>query len=226
MLSQQEIDCLKKTDFFGALPQEVFEHLLAHAHVIKLKTGTEIFHQGDEAHAVYCVVKGVIKLSVASKNGDTVVVDIFHPGSSFAEMMAFRDVPYPVTATALADSRVVAIPKSLIRHELKTNPVAYSAVLTAAYTHLHRLIRQVEQLKAASGLERVAGFVLAHAEKETNSCSILIPYEKQTLASMLGIKPETLSRAFKRLEGHGLAVRGPIVEIRNRSALEKFLNES
>lgn len=224
MLNHNETECLRKAVFFGALPDDVFTRIAAHATSQSIGAGQVLFRQGDPARMIYCVAEGIVKLWVSSRNGDEVVVEIFREGQCFAEALAFNQNDYPVSASALTTAQVLGIPRSVIQTELRANPDAFPALLTSAYQHLHGLIRQVEQLKAASGLERVAGFVLSQAEAGAGSSKIHIPYEKQELASMLGIKRETLSRAFKRLSGHGLRVDGPTMEITDRAALEAFLS--
>ena len=225
MLKVGDVLRLKENLFFGSLPEEVLEHVVSQSRAIDAEEGQIIFHQGEDAHSVYCIIDGVVKLTVSAVNGETVVVELFHAGDSFAEALAFRDAPYPVSAVALSPSRIIGVPKHLIQSELRANPAAYPAVVTAAYSHLHRLVHQIEQLKAASGTQRVAGFILALAEGHEDGEEFHIPYEKQTIASMLGIKPETLSRAFRRLEEHGLSVKGQKVRIVDHAAVEKYLNE-
>ena len=225
MLKVGDVNRLKENLFFGSLPEEVLEHVVSNSRTIDAQEGDIIFHQGENAHSVYCIVEGVVKLTVSAVNGETVVVELFHAGDSFAEALAFREATYPVSAVALQVSRIIAVPKYLIQSKLRSNPDAYPAVVTAAYSHLHRLVHQIEQLKAASGTQRVAGFILALAEGHEDGTEFHIPYEKQTIASMLGIKPETLSRAFRRLEEHGLIVRGQNARIVNHTAVEKYLNE-
>jgi CRP-like cAMP-binding protein len=225
MLLESDIKRLKGNVFFGSLPDQVLQHVLSQSRVKSVNAGEMIFQQGEDASIVYCIVEGAIKLTVMTKGGEVVVVELFHAGDSFGEALAFRDLPYPVSASALVNSRVVAVPKSVIRLELRAHPDAYPAVVSAAYTHLHRLVQQIEQLKATSATQRTAGFLLALADGNENGSEFHMPYEKQTVASMLGIKPETLSRSFRKLEEHGLSVRGDTIHILDRNALEKFLNE-
>lgn len=226
MLNEADLGSLKQSIFFGALPEDVFNTVVAHAEILNVKSGEAISQQGHPAAAIFCVATGAIKLTVVGSGGREVVVDIFEPGSSFAETLLFRKGNYPVSAIALKPSTVVAIPKSVIETELRAHPEAIPDVLSAAYSHSHRLVRQVEHLKASSGLQRVADFLLTLAERHDEAVRFEIPYEKQTIASMLGIKPETLSRSFRRLTEHGVRVDGPIVEIRDRAALQALLNDA
>ena len=226
MLAPQFIECLRSSVLFGALPDVVFDRIAAQSHVMTARTGDTICREGEEAFSVFCVSVGAVKLTVAGRNGHEVVVDIFHPGTCFAEALLFRKDTYPVSATALSDSKVIMIPKSILEAELKKEPETIPMLLSSTYAHLHRLVRQIEHLKASSGLQRVAGYILTLDDLDKTSRRVQIPYEKQTLASMLGIKPETLSRSFRKLAEHGVSVDGPIIEIRDRAKLERFLGEA
>lgn len=220
------LTCLKKSIFFGTLPDEVLDRIVDAAKVGTYAQGDVICRQGDAANALYCVAEGTVKLSVTVRNGQEVVVEIFQPGHSFAEALLFRDTVYPVSAVALTDAKVISVRKSVVEAELRTHPDTISTVLTATYGHLHRLVRQIEELKATSGLQRVAGYILAMLDHDADAVEVRIPFEKQSLASMLGITPETLSRAFRRLSEHGVRVSGPVVRVHDRRALEEFLEET
>lgn len=226
MLSEMDLSCLKQTIFFGSLPEDVFKAVVARAEVVAVKQGEAFTRQGRPAEDVICVATGALKLTVAASGGREVVVDILESGSSFAEALLFREGPYPVSIIALKPSKVVAIPKSVIETELRAHPEAIPVILSEAYSHSHRLIRQVEHLKASTGLQRVADFLLTLAERHDTAVRFEIPYEKQTIASMLGIQPETLSRSFRRLSEHGVRIHGPFVEIRDRAALRRLLDEA
>lgn len=226
MLTESETARLRETVLFGALPQKIFDRILPHARVSAVRQGSTICRQGETAYSIFCVAEGAVKLTVSARGRQDVVVDIFHPGTAFAEALLFRNDTYPVSAIALTDSTVILLSKSAVEAVLGEQPDTIPTLLSATYSHLHRLVRQIEHLKASSGLQRVAGYILTLSDREDNATVIRIPYEKQTLASMLGIKPETLSRSFRRLSEHGVVVNGPVVEVRDRAALEAFLGEA
>lgn len=228
MLARNHIECLKGSMLFGSLPDHVFDRVVAHPAVraVAYKQDDIVCQQGDPADFVFCVAKGAVKLTTSVRNGQDIVVDVFHPGTCFAEALLFRADDYPVSAIALSPCTVISISKAAVEQELRREPDTIAVLLSSTYAHLHRLLRQIERLKATSGLQRVAGYILALDEREADSNMVRIPYEKQTLASLLGIQPETLSRSFKRLEKHGIRVKGPVVIIEDRRALEAFLGET
>ena len=81
-----------------------------------------------------------------------------------------------------------------------------SSILSATFVHLHGLVAQVEALKAAdrgaAGGESPAG---AGALSKAGACEkMTLPYDKVLIAGRLGMKPESLSRAFARLKEQGV----------------------
>jgi CRP-like cAMP-binding protein len=207
---------------FGSLPEPVFQAIMAHARVQRLEPGQTLFHVGYQATAAFCVLSGLVKLSINQRDGTETVIEIFHAGQSFAEALAFRSAVYPATGTALVESRVLTVSMDALRAELYANPEAFGAILGATYAHLHKLVRQIEQLKSNSGLERLVQFILALKPDEDGA--VEIPFEKRVLASLLGMKPETLSRTFRRLEELGVEVSGRRFMVGDRAALRALLD--
>ena len=72
--------------------------------------------------------------------------------------------------------------------------------------HMHHLVQQVEQLKAQSGVQRVAEFLASLSLAEQGHCAVALPYDKVLIAGRLGLTPESLSRAFARLRSIGVVV--------------------
>lgn len=224
MFAAQPFATLKQSALFGGMRDDLIASVTRGGKLTAYRQGETICRQGEPALSVFCVIEGAVKLNVLGRNGQNVVVEIFNKGASFAEALLFRKAAYPVSAVALVDSQVMVLDKSAIEAELLSKPETIPELLSASYHHLHRLIQQIEELKASSGLERVASYILALADQDAPSSVLEIPFEKQAIASMLGITPETLSRAFRRLSKHGIRVKGRAIEVTNRRALEKFLS--
>ena len=224
MVSREDDSRTRQSFFFGSLPRPVFDAIRTGSRIVTLGDGETLFDEGEQADAVYSVLEGQIKLTTARRDGSEIVVDTFHAGTSFAEAMVFEGSQYPVTATALEYTRVFAAPAVLVRREIRKNPDAFDAMLAASYRHLHSLVRQIEQLKADSGIERLARYLLRLSENAEPGSVLELPVEKQVLASLLGVKPETLSRAFRKLQEHGLEINGPRFQITDGAALARFVD--
>jgi CRP-like cAMP-binding protein len=108
---------------------------------------------------------------------------------------------------------------------MKSRPELATAIVASTFRHLHSLIAQVEQLKAHTGAQRVAEFLLELCPVDEGACAVTLPYDKVLIAGRLGMKPESLSRAFARLRGTGVMVRQNHAAIADVEKLREYVEE-
>ncbi|MEZ5767744.1 MAG: Crp/Fnr family transcriptional regulator [Paracoccaceae bacterium] len=174
--------------------------------------GATIFSQDDPADAIYIVLDGWVKLFRIASSGTEAVVGVFTRGHSFGEAVALRKARYPVFAEAVTDGTLMRLDARELLKRTRLPEVAI-AMLTATYAHLHNFVAQIEQLKARTGPQRVAEFLLELTQSPVGSCSVELPYDKVLIAGRLGMKPESLSRAFTKLREQGVRIQQNSAEI-------------
>ncbi len=203
-------------------PGEIADALLARATVVSVERGTMIFAQDDPADAIFIVLEGWVKLYRIAPAGAEAIVGVFTKGHSFGEAVALRQATYPVYSEAVTDSILLRIEARELLRRLYDSPEVAISMLTATYAHLHNMVAQIEQLKAQTGPQRVAEFLLDLAESQIGSCSVELPYDKVLIAGRLGMKPESLSRAFLKLKEQGVRIMQNSAEIEDTDALRAF----
>lgn len=208
----------------GASP-EATELLLKSSRVRGFDRGATLFLQGEKANAIYIVLEGWVKLYRIAPNGAEAVVGVFTKGRSFGEAVAFKHDVYPVAAEAVTDCRVVRIEADSYLRQIRENPDFAVAVLSATFLHLQSLVSQIEALKAQTGAQRLAEFLLELSACVSGECEVVLPYDKVLIAGRLGMKPESLSRAFAKLRDHGVAVRQNHASITDIEVLRNFADE-
>tara|TARA_R110002096_G_scaffold405044_1_gene602959 strand:+ start:81 stop:767 length:687 start_codon:yes stop_codon:yes gene_type:complete len=194
--------------------QETQELLLKTARLRVFGRGATIFLQGERASGIYIVAEGWVKLYRIAPNGAEAVVGVFTKGRSFGEAVAIRSDVYPVAAEAVTDCKVIRIDAEAYLAQIRENPEFAVSILSATFLHLQSLVSQVEALKAQTVAQRVAEFLLELSTCEDGRCDVILPYDKVLIAGRLGMKPESLSRAFRKLRNYGVAIR------QNRAAIE------
>lgn len=205
------------------LPEPVLNKVLANAHARQFDRGTTIFLQGERANAIFIVAEGWVKLYRMAPNGAEAVVGVFTKGASFGEAVAFRHAEYPVAAEAATDCTLIRIEADTLLREIRDNPEVAISILSATFIHLQGLVAQVEALKAQTGAQRVAEFLLELAPCPAGACEVVLPYDKVLIAGRLGMKPESLSRAFARLKDHGVTIRQNMAQIDDVTALRDYV---
>lgn len=204
---------------------EASELLLKSSRVRSFDRGATFFLQGEKADAIYIVLDGWVKLYRIAPNGTEAVVGVFTKGRSFGEAVAFQHDVYPVAAEAVTDCRVIRIEADSYLRQVRENPEFAVAVLSATFLHLQSLVAQVEALKAQTGAQRLAEFLLELSNCVTGECEVVMPYDKVLIAGRLGMKPESLSRAFAKLRDHGVAIRQNHASIADIEILRNFADK-
>jgi CRP-like cAMP-binding protein len=220
-----DLQVITRIAVFRGLKPETVEHIVAPATAMTLSPHQDLFRQGDPATAFFIVIDGWVKLYRITLSGEEAVIHIFTRGDSFAEAVAFTGARYPATAEAVSQARIVRIPADHIIRCIRESPDIALAMIASTSQHLHHLVTQVEQLKAQSGVQRVAEFLASHCPSDQRSCVIALPYDKVLIAARLGIKPESLSRAFAKLRSVGVAVHASHVTVSDVGKLRQLASD-
>lgn len=221
-LAPSDLQIITRIAVFRGLKPETVEHIIAPATAVMLKAQQCIFRQGDPATAFFIAISGWVKLYRITQAGEETVIHTMTRGDSFAEAVAFTGSRYPATAEAVSDARVVRIPADHIVRCIRQSPDIALAMIASTSQHLHHLVQQVEQLKAQSGVQRVAEFLAALAPNDHGACVIALPYDKVLIAARLGLKPESLSRAFAKLRSVGVDVHASHVAVSDIARLRQI----
>ena len=213
---------LKLSHLFSGLSDEQLHHVCQTSHVTDLEEGESLFFQGDDVISFYLVVTGRIKLFRVSPEGKEKVVEIMEPGHTFAEALMFMDQPhYPVNATALVPSRVIAINSKYFKFMLRESIDTCFLLMGNMSFRLRGLIQEIDTLSLNTGTVRIVAYLLQHAPEDDNNFELDIA--KSVIASRLSVKPETFSRILKNLHVQEiLTINGRKVTIHDREALHSI----
>lgn len=209
------MELLPQLPLFAGLTSEQLEVIRAGSSFVDMVKGEILFHQGDPVRGFFYVLRGQVQLSVSTADGAQKVVEIVTTLESFGEAVVFEGQQYPVTATALVGTRLLAIADNAVLDLLDRDPSFARRLLANMAIRLRGLIRDVEAYSLRSSMQRVVGFLLHEIRNDAESdsgdtdaadaeCIVELPMRKQVLASRLNIAPETLSRILRELSAEGL----------------------
>ena len=172
---------------------------------------------------------GKVKLFRISQDGQEKVVEIIHPGQTFAEAVMFMQrSEYPVCAEALDPVHLVSVPNVLMLQALAANPQACLHLLGHLSVRLHLRLGELETLTLQNATQRFALYLIQQLEDRSRDAAeidLLLP--KRLIAARLSMQPETLSRIIGKLREEGLVeVRGRHVRIPSVEALLGRFNDS
>ena len=223
---------LARLALFEGLRRRQLVRLAAIASSFQVRRGRVIFHQGEPAEGFYGIRSGRVKLYRLSSGGRQQVLHFFGAGDVFGEAAVFTGSTFPAFAQALADSRLIYIPKEPFVEALAGDPQLALNMLATISRYLRRFVGLVEELALRDVPMRLARYLLDLAGGEASAdarepLEVRLPVSKTELAAHLGTVSETLSRTLGRLRDLGLVeVRGRTILIADPAGLRRLAQSS
>src|SRR5438046_759387 len=97
---------LRDIGLFGALSDDVLEHLTKTLKTVRAAAGDSVFKEGDPAREMYVVLDGEIEVVKKSRRGRDMRVAILGPSDCFGEMSIIDMQNRSASVRALAPSRL------------------------------------------------------------------------------------------------------------------------
>lgn len=211
---------LNKTQIFQGLEPKDLVNLAQLSHRRTYGKGDSIFLQGEQADGFFIVYSGRVKVYKLSSNGREQILHIFGEGDHFAEVPAFDGECFPASASALEQTEVLFFSRQLFLTLLEQNPNLAINLVKSFARHLRRFSRLVDNLSLREVPGRLATYLLTLSQKANNTDHIELDISKGQLAALLGTIPETLSRAFYKLDRDGIiSIKGSSIDLCDRTAL-------
>lgn len=207
---------LRELRLFASVDEATVERLAVEAKIETLEDGDVIFRQGDPVSAVVIVLRGYVKLLRTAANGDETLITIVSDGESVGDAPTGVGEAYRVSAEAAAPTSVLKLPAGRFARSMRESPALCAAMMQDAKEKVAALIAEIETLKGQNADQRLARFILSLCPPGEERCRFRLPYDKRLIAARLGVKQETLSRAFAKLREMG--VRTETREVRVESA--------
>jgi CRP/FNR family transcriptional regulator len=191
------------------LPVQFSGLLLANAKPQSLAERGVLFQAGDVAEGCYRLEEGLLKVSIASPQGDERILTILGPGSIVGELAMIDGLPRSATVVAIRDCKLSFVSREAFVSCLREYPEIYNDLVSILVS---RLREADETMAAASFLTvkaRVARALLELAEhlgQETERGRIVILHKirQSDIAAMAGVARENVSRTLTDLKRRGL----------------------
>ncbi len=218
-----KIQFLSRLSLFRGLPETELRTLADIATTKNYRRGETIFLEGGEGLGFYVVFDGRVKIFKLSPEGKELVLHVMGPEDFFAEVPVFEGRHYPANAEAVEDSRVLFFPREALLRAIRKDPSVAMNMLAALSARLRDFTRKMENLSLRDVPSRLSAYLLHLSEQRSGSDELDLDIKKGLLASLLGTKPESLSRIFTKMSaGQVIEVKGKKIRILDRQKLQKI----
>ncbi|HTZ58314.1 MAG TPA: Crp/Fnr family transcriptional regulator [Acidobacteriaceae bacterium] len=187
--------------------------------------GAPLFLEREPAKGIFVLCSGKVKLSVSSRGGKTLILQLAQPGEILGLSASMSNQPYEVRAEALYPCRVAFIRREDFMAFLQRFPEVYQAVIRQLNSQYSRACEQLRTVGLSTSANEKMARMFLHwfsDEKQTaEGTQIKMALTHEQLAECVGSTRETVTRTLSEFKNrHLVTLKGTTVTIPNRSALQ------
>jgi len=162
----------------------------------------KIFSEGSYPKYYFQIINGVVELNNYHFDGREFVQNIFSSGESLDESLLFNDRPYPMNAIAKTKCSILKIPKLDFFNLLTKHPEVSLAIYRSLSDKLYNKYKMLFSLSSPDPIFKIRTLLddIKSNSLETKPYSFEIPFTRQQLANLTGLRVETVIRAVKKME--------------------------
>ena len=216
------------TQIENLLPRRQQAQLQVIATVLDFQRGnTTIFSEGEDAHFVYSVAAGVVRISRHTESGRRQILALMLPGDLFGIPEAGL---YVNSAETVCPATLYRVPWQRLHEIMMEEPQMQVSLLVRVAFDLRQAQRRIVMLGQYNIRQRLASFLLELSQHpdfyDRRSRRLAMPLTRQDLGDYLGAAAETVARALARMERARLLrrVSHNVLEIKDLEALRNAIS--
>lgn len=199
---------LQEVDLFHDLEAGQIEIVFQAAHPLRVASEAYLFRQGDSAERLHVLLKGSLKLTQVTPDGQQVLLHYVHAGQAFAILAVLGGIEYPVSAQAVEDSLVLTWDRESINDLMMRFPQIALRALEVMARQAREFQDRIRELSTERVERRLARALLRLAQQAgsrvQDGVRINLSISRQDLAEMTGTTLFTVSRTLSQWESQGL----------------------
>lgn len=200
---------IKSSPIFNNLDDKELYDLTNLAVQRNFLTDEFIFWEGDIPEWFYMIAEGNVKVLKHSSLGREFIISFFGPGEMFGEVAVFGNKPYPASAQAVTETKVVGIKKEKLLIFLNSHPRVALIIINILGERLRDAQSRLRDLAGERIEQRLASVLMMLSAK----IGTTLPFTRQEIADMVGTTIETVIRTTSRLKERRIirSLRGKII---------------
>ncbi|MBL4671897.1 MAG: Crp/Fnr family transcriptional regulator, partial [Arenicella sp.] len=155
----------------------------------------------DTPKNLYCIIDGLINISLISDEGDVFPLTIWETGNWFGEGSLHESSVMPVEASAATNTKVLIIPIAVIDSALDNHTLFYKNILNNIIGRTQQLYRLVEVLLFKTLQARVAAKILhlvnLIGEQTPEGIRLPLDFSQSDIAVMSGGSRQRVNKIFR-----------------------------
>ncbi|WP_434511402.1 Crp/Fnr family transcriptional regulator [Desulfitobacterium sp. AusDCA] len=186
--------------------QEIFTKQLVPCTVKHLKKDEILWYEKEPHLYSYLIINGIIKLHVITREGREKALFYYTNGSLLGFQNLAKEKTTITAATAILPTSLYACEFSLLYAFIMDNPEYLSALTSYIFHHMAVEAQEIVNISLYNTAERLAALLVLLAEEfhQKEQCNIVIPFNNEELATMVGACRNSVSNALSVFQKQNL----------------------
>ena len=178
------------------------------AHIYE--AGQSIFIQGHSSLGVYFILEGTVGIRRSDQHGNSTLLRLVESGQTIGHEAYFGGIAHNDSATALTHCRVYFVERSVMDDIKASSPALAEQFLQRMASDIQGADSSRVEFIHLQVRARLAQLLLTLRKHhgtvdDAGNLRIKLPMSRRDMASAIGTRPESLSRAIRALQNAGAA---------------------
>jgi CRP-like cAMP-binding protein len=216
---------LAKHQFFRGMPAELVDRLASHARLTSEPAGRVLFRKGDPGTGLVAIVSGIVRISVASGDGNEIVLNLVSTDEILGEVSLLDGGARTADAITATKCQLLTLDRRDFVGVLHDHPAFAVRLLALVSARLRRTSEQLEDMTFADPKTRLAKALLRLAEIQGVAATEQAPVSitQKALGWMVGLSRESTNKCLRQWEAAGYVGLGKgTCAIHQRRALQRL----
>ena len=200
---------------FRGLNKEELNEIENFTIVKKLKKDEIVFYEKENPAYLHLLVSGSARVYKIDNRGNELVIHKFMPVSLIAELANFENMPYPANCAMDEDGVILKIEFEAFKKFMKKGDVCFS-IMSSLLKKMRYLDGIIQDNLILDTETKIAKFIY-------DNDKMFSELKQHSIASLLHIKPETLSRKLKKFKELGIIENvGSKLKVKNKEKIKEI----
>lgn len=205
----ERVELLEQAPLFSVLDATDLRLLAGKFHPVRYRRGEMVFREGEPADRLFLIQSGRVKLSIASPDGQELLIAVLGRGQIFGELAVIDRGPRAMNARAMENAEVFALDSDVFWTTLENRPTLARRLLELMARRLRRADQTSQDLVFFDAPTRLARRLLELAEEHGepvgngDTIRITVRVTQEEISQMIGSSRGSANRLIASFAGRG-----------------------